>query len=73
MAGDKTVLSEEERLAILSSVKALNSLSGNAASVVNANKKAADKISAAFFIEEFLFSESEKILPESFLALPKRF
>jgi len=42
---DKTVLSEEERLAILSSVKALNSLSGNAASGVNSNKKAADKLS----------------------------
>ena len=42
---DTKVLSEEERLAIVSSVKALNSLSGNPASVVNANIKAAEKIS----------------------------
>ncbi len=42
---DKTVLSEEERLAILSSVKALNSLSGNSAAGVNANLKAAEKLS----------------------------
>ena len=42
---DKTILSEEERLAILSSVKALNNLSGNPASVVNANIKAAEKLS----------------------------
>ena len=39
------VLSEEERLAIVSSVKALNSLSGNPASVINANIKAVEKIS----------------------------
>lgn len=42
---DTKVLSEEERLAIVSSVKALNSLSGNPASVVNANIKAVEKIS----------------------------
>ena len=42
---DTKVLSEEERLAIVSSVKALNSLSGNPVSVVNANIKAAEKIS----------------------------
>ena len=40
---DKRILSEEERLAIISSVKALNSLSGNPASLVNANIKAAKK------------------------------
>lgn len=44
-AMDKTVLSEEERLAIVSSVKALNVLSGNPASVLNANIKAAEKLS----------------------------
>ena len=43
-AMDKRILSEEERLAIISSVKALNSLSGSPASVVNANMKAAEKI-----------------------------
>lgn len=43
-AMDKRILSEEERLAIISSVKALNSLSGNPASLVNANIKAAEKI-----------------------------
>lgn len=42
---DKTLLSEEERLAILSSVKALNNLSGNSASLTNANIKAAEKLS----------------------------
>ena len=42
---DTKVLSDEERLAIVSSVKALNSLSGNPASVVNANIRAAEKIS----------------------------
>lgn len=42
---DKTLLSEEERLAIVSSVKALNNLSGNPASLVNANIKAAEKLS----------------------------
>ena len=42
---DKTLLSEEERMAILSSVKALNNLSGNPASLVNANMKAAEKLS----------------------------
>ena len=41
---DKTVLSEDERLAIISSVKALNSLSGNPAATVNANLKAAEKL-----------------------------
>lgn len=43
---DKRILSEEERLAIVSSVKALNSLAGNPAATVNANIKAAEKISA---------------------------
>ena len=42
---DKTLLSEDERLAIVSSVKALESLSGNPASLVNANIKAAEKLS----------------------------
>ena len=42
---DKTLLSEEEKLAIVSSVKALESLSGNPASLVNANLKAAEKLS----------------------------
>ena len=42
---DKRILSEEERLAIVSSVKAFNSLSGNPASAVNVNIKAAEKIS----------------------------
>lgn len=42
---DKRILSEEERLAIVSSVKAFNKLSGNPASAVNANIKAAEKIS----------------------------
>ena len=42
---DKTVLSEEERLAVLSSVKALNSLSGNQSASLNANVKAAEKLS----------------------------
>ena len=42
---DTKVLSEEERLAIVSSVKALNSLSGNPSSVINANIKAVEKIS----------------------------
>ena len=42
---DNTVLSEDERLAIVSSVKALESLSGNPASLVNANLKAAEKLS----------------------------
>ncbi len=43
-AMDKRILTKEERLAIISSVKALNSLSGNPASLVNANIKAAEKI-----------------------------
>ena len=42
---EKRILSEEERLAIVSSVKAFNSLSGNPASAVNVNIKAAEKIS----------------------------
>ena len=42
---DKRILSEEERLATVSSVKAFNSLSGNPASAVNVNLKAAEKIS----------------------------
>ena len=44
-AMDNTVLSEEERLAIVSSVKAFNNLAGNPASAVNVNMKAAEKIS----------------------------
>ena len=44
-AMDNTVLSDDERLAIVSSVKALESLSGNPASLVNANLKAAEKLS----------------------------
>lgn len=43
---DKRILSEDERLAIVSSVKAFNNLSGNSGSSVNANIKAAEKISA---------------------------
>ncbi len=42
---DKRILSEEERLAIVSSLKAFNTLAGNPASAVNANLKAAEKIS----------------------------
>ena len=42
---DKRILSEEERIAIVSSVKAFNNLAGNPASAVNANFKAAEKIS----------------------------
>ena len=42
---DKTLLSDEERLAIVSSVKALNNLSGTSSSLVNANIKAAEKLS----------------------------
>ncbi len=41
---DKTVLSEDERIAILSSVKALNSLSGTSSK--DANLKAAEKLSS---------------------------
>ena len=44
-AMDNTVLSEDERLAIVSSVKAFNNLAGNPASAVNVNMKAAEKIS----------------------------
>ena len=44
-AMDNTVLSEEERLAIVSSVKAFYNLAGNPASAVNVNMKAAEKIS----------------------------
>ena len=42
---DKRILSEDERLAIVSSLKAFNSLAGNPASAVNVNIKAAEKIS----------------------------
>lgn len=42
---DKTVLTEEERLAIVSSVKALSKLSGSQKSTLSANAKAAEKIS----------------------------
>ena len=41
---DKRILSDEEKLAIVSSVRALNSLSGSTASFVNASLKAAEKI-----------------------------
>ena len=41
---DKRILSEDERLAIVSSVKALNTLSGNSISSVNSSIKAAEKI-----------------------------
>ena len=44
-AMDNTVLSEDERLAIVSSVKALESLSGKSSSAVSPEKKAADKLS----------------------------
>ncbi len=44
-AMDKTVLSEEERLAIVSSVKALNVLNANSASQTNSGTKAAEKLS----------------------------
>lgn len=43
---DKRILSEDERLAIVSSLKAFNTLAGNPASAVNANIKAAEKISS---------------------------
>ena len=42
---DNRILSEDERLAIVSSLKAFNSLAGNPASAVNVNIKAAEKIS----------------------------
>ena len=42
---DNRILSDEEKLAILSSVKALNSLSGNQNSAVNANSRAVEKLS----------------------------
>ena len=42
---DKTVLTEEERLAIVSSVKALSKLSGSQKSALSENAKAAEKIS----------------------------
>ena len=42
---DKTMLSEDERLAIVSSVKAFNSLSGNSKSNEMAGNKAVEKIS----------------------------
>ena len=42
---DKTVLTEEERLAIVSSVKALNKLSGSQKSALSANARATEKIS----------------------------
>ena len=44
-AMDNTVLSEEEKLAILSSVKALENLSGKNISAISPEKKAADKLS----------------------------
>lgn len=43
---DNRILSDEEKLAILSSVKALNSLSGSQNPVVNANSRAAEKLSS---------------------------
>lgn len=42
---DNTILSEEERQAIVSSLKALNNLAGNPASLVNENVKAVEKLS----------------------------
>lgn len=42
---DHRILSDEEKLAILSSVKALNSLSGSQNPAVNANFRAAEKLS----------------------------
>lgn len=42
---DNTVLSEDERVAIVSSVKALNSLSGTTKSTATANLKAEEKLS----------------------------
>ena len=42
---DNRILSDEEKLAILSSVKALNSLSGSQNSAVNANSRAVEKLS----------------------------
>ncbi|MCR4939282.1 MAG: WYL domain-containing protein [Treponemataceae bacterium] len=42
---DNTLLSEDERLAILSSLKALNALSGNPSSLPDANSKAVEKLS----------------------------
>ena len=44
-AMDNTVLSEDERLAIVSSVKALESLSGKRGTVITPERKAADKLS----------------------------
>lgn len=44
-AMDNTLLSEDERLAILSSLKALNALSGNPSSLPDANSKAVEKLS----------------------------
>ena len=44
-AMDNTVLSEEERLAIVSSVKALESLSGKRGAAITPERKAADKLS----------------------------
>ena len=44
-AMDNTVLSEDERLAIVSSVKALESLSGKNSTAASPEKKAADKLS----------------------------
>lgn len=42
---DNRILSDEEKLAILSSVKALNSLSGSQNPAVNANSRAVEKLS----------------------------
>ena len=42
---DKTVLTEEERLAIVSSVKALSKLSGSQKAALSANARAVEKIS----------------------------
>ena len=44
-AMDNTVLSEDERLAIVSSVKALESLSGKRGAAITPERKAADKLS----------------------------
>lgn len=48
---DNRILSDEEKLAILSSVKALNSLSGSQNPVVNANSRAAEKLSSLVSVD----------------------
>ena len=48
---DNRILSDEEKLAILSSVKALNSLSGSQNSAVNANSRAVEKLSSLVSVD----------------------